>query len=195
MLSAQFDDWDKCMEQREDTSTPPSSRTPQHRDESFPPIKAFINLERTIRYEPESPTPTGMVLRPKLRTVLEDEPLVILEFDEAHTMITRPTDPKAEWSNFSQLRRALRALKSVSLFSLFLSTTGKMNQFVPSATQDRSTRIMMRELYLFQPFTDLGFDQFAKKIVLDGGLTIHQITHDDYVARFGRPMYVLLYNL
>lgn len=79
-----------------------------------------------------------------------------------------------------------------SLFSLFLSTTGKVNQFVPSPKNDTSARIIKGELALVQPFTDIGFDQLAKKVALDGRLTIDEITSDDYIAHFGRPMYVYL---
>jgi hypothetical protein len=79
-------------------------------------------------------------------------------------------------------------MKIKSLFSLFLSTTGKINQFVPSPLNDDSARIMRGELRLIQPFTDLGFDQLAKKISFDNDLTIEHITSDDYIAHFGRPM-------
>jgi hypothetical protein len=116
---------------------------------------------------------------------------VILEFDEAHTMTERPSDPESDWTNFSELRRALRYLQTLSLFSLFLSTTGKINQFVPSPQNEYSSRIIRRLLRLFQPFTDLGFDQLSQKVSIDGRLTIDDITSDDFIAHFGRPMYVL----
>jgi hypothetical protein len=120
--------------------------------------------------------------------LFEDDPLIILEFDEAHTMTERTS---TEWSNLSEFRHALWSLKELSLFSLFLSTTGKINQFVPSPEMDYSRRIIPRLLRLFQPLTDLGFDQLAKKITLDGDLTLDDITSDDYIAHLGRPMYVL----
>jgi hypothetical protein len=84
-------------------------------------------------------------------------------------------------------------MKQLSLFSLFLSTTGKMKQSVPSPEKDYSGRIMKRILRPYPPFTDLGFDQLAKKITLNGHPTLDDITSDEYIAHFGRPMYVFLH--
>ncbi|KAH7906254.1 hypothetical protein BJ138DRAFT_1117736 [Hygrophoropsis aurantiaca] len=64
-------------------------------------------------------------------------PLVILEFDEAHTL----TEPNY-FGPWSALCKALRGLSGLSFFSLFLSTSGKIAHFAP-------------------PFTNLGFDQLA----------------------------------
>jgi hypothetical protein len=116
-----------------------------------------------------------------------EEPLVILEFDEAHTMTERRSQTP-EWSNFSELRRALRSLKNSSLFSVFLSTTGKITQFVSSPSKDLSSRIVAGLLSLNQPYTDLGFDQLARKISHHGSSTIDDITSDAYIAHLGRPM-------
>jgi hypothetical protein len=177
--------FNRCEEHQKNESTYTSSSsgtlTQKHANTEFPPVKEFARLERIIRNTgSDSTKPTF------------DNPWVILEFDEAHTMTARHTDSASDWSNFSELRRALRALKTVSVFSLFLSTTGKINQLLPSPQNDHSTRIMKRLLRLFHPFTDLGFDQVAKKITLDGRLTIYDITSDDFIAHLGRPMYVYL---
>jgi hypothetical protein len=77
-----------------------------------------------------------------------------------------------------------------SLFSLFLSTTGKIDQFVSSRDKDGSGRIIAGILKLIQPYTDLGFDQLAKKVAL--GFTLDDITSDLFIAHLGRPMYVYL---
>jgi hypothetical protein len=41
-------------------------------------------------------------------------------------------------------------------------------------------------LLLIAPYTDLGFDQLAKKIAHDG----NDITSDNHIAHYGCPMYV-----
>jgi hypothetical protein len=196
-------DFPHCEDYLKHDSDPASSErkgTPKHANPEFPPIKEFVQLERAIRHmedtAPESPTgqmhmKTRSATKEPERTTFEDDPLVILEFDEAHTMTERPSDPESDWTNFSELRRALRYLQTLSLFSLFLSTTGKINQFVPSPQNEFSSRIIRRLLRLFQPFTDLGFDQLSQKVSIDGRLTIDDITSDDFIAHFGRPMYVL----
>jgi hypothetical protein len=194
----------RCVEhQKKAEANTPSNSQAKQVNTMFPPLKEFAELERTIRRidaDPESPTAETRMKTPSAAKgpkipVFENEPLVILEFDEAHTMAAWPKDPEADWSNFSELRRTLRSLKSLSLFSLFLSNTGKINQFVPSPRMDRSTRIMRRLLLLFPPFTDLGFDQLAKKVALDGRLKIDDITSDNFIAHFGRPMYISLFTI
>jgi hypothetical protein len=53
-------------------------------------------------------------------------PVVVLAFDEAHTTTQRHQASSEEWSVFDELRHALRRLHGLPLFSLFLSTTGKI---------------------------------------------------------------------
>jgi hypothetical protein len=101
-------------------------------------------------------------------------------------------NPSGTWSNFGELQYALRTLKRMSLFSLFLSTTAKMTKIIPSQEKDPSRRIMQRQFRLVRPFTDFGFDHLAKKITLDGELTLVDITSNKHIAHSGRPMYVLL---
>jgi hypothetical protein len=122
---------------------------------------------------------------------------VILEFDEAHTMTHRQGKAPSEWSAFGELRRVLRSLYGCSLFSLFLSTTGKISQFVSSKDRDLSTRIMEGELHLIKPFTDLGFDQLAIKVRVgtpekalsdNETWTLDRVATDEHICHFGRPM-------
>jgi hypothetical protein len=105
-------------------------------------------------------------------------------------MTTRRSQPPHEWSNFGQFRLAMRSLNNCSLFSLFLSTTGKINEFTSSRDRDFSGRVVAGILFLIAPYTDLGFDQLARKIAYDGSFTIEDITSDDHIAHYGRPMYV-----
>jgi hypothetical protein len=59
-----------------------------------------------------------------------------------------------------------------SLFSLFLSTTGKITKFTSSKDKDISGHVVAGMLLLIAPYTDLGFDQLAKKIAHDGNFTL-----------------------
>jgi hypothetical protein len=65
-----------------------------------------------------------------------------------------------------------------SLFSLFLSTTGKIMQFTSLKDKDISGHFVAGMLLLIAPYTDLGFDQLAKKIAHDGNFTLADITSD-----------------
>jgi hypothetical protein len=116
-----------------------------------------------------------------------DYPLIILAFDEAHTLNDEEETPSAMWSNFSNMRHVLHALYRFPLFSVFLSTTGKMTQFT-SPENDISGRIFHRNLSLIQPFTDLGFDTLAKKVILDDTCDLECVTHDLHIVYLGRPL-------
>jgi len=75
------------------------------------------------------------------------QPALILSFDEAHAWA------KVEdgcWSRFYELRRALRVIHSYPCFSVFLATTGKVNQFMPDPGD--SNRVMKAVLRLIAPF-------------------------------------------
>ncbi|KAF8324798.1 hypothetical protein F5887DRAFT_1022029 [Amanita rubescens] len=120
--------------------------------------------------------------------IAEKYPLVILTFDEAHTLTNREETDKATWSNFSVLRHVLRALCHFPLFTLFLSTTGKISRFT-SPVQDTSKRIVKHDLTLIKPFTDLGFDTLAEKVDLGGGWNLERVTADAHMVYMGRPLF------
>jgi len=114
-------------------------------------------------------------------------PLVILAFDEAHTLTNREETHNATWSNFSVLRHVLRALCHFPLFTLFLSTTGKISRFTPPV-QDTSKRIAEHDLNLIKPFTDLGLDTLAEQVDVGGGWNLEQVTDDAHIVNMGRPL-------
>jgi hypothetical protein len=114
-------------------------------------------------------------------------PLIILAFDEAHTLINREETDNTTWSNFSVLRHVLRALCHLPLFALFLSTMGKISQFT-SPVQDTSKRIANQDLTLIKPFTDLGFDMLAKQVDLGGRWNLELVTADAHIVYMGRPL-------
>jgi hypothetical protein len=120
----------------------------------------------------------------------DDGPYVLLAVDEGHVM-TLPkttTDTQTVWSNFTELRHALRGLQHVPIFSLFMSTTGKISQFTPAPGDDHSRRIFLHELILIQPFTAVGFDPLAKLVSIEDGWNLEELTSDFHIAHLGRPM-------
>ena len=118
----------------------------------------------------------------------DDYPLVILAFDEAHTLTNREdTGNGTNWSNFSVLRHVFRALYRFPLFAVFLSTTGKISQFT-SPSEDTWKRIIIGDLLLIQPFTDLGFDTLAMRVDLNGLWDLESVTADSHIVYLGRPL-------
>jgi hypothetical protein len=96
-----------------------------------------------------------------------------------------------EWSMFDELRHALRTVQNLPVFTLFLSTMGKISQFTSATTEDHAARIIAGELTLIPPFTDLGFDHLAKIISLGGEWNLEKLTADPYISLLGRPLFVL----
>jgi hypothetical protein len=95
-------------------------------------------------------------------------------------------------SNFNELRHVLRSLNRFPIFSLFCSTTGKISLFTPAPGYDKSKRVLLRQLILIEPFTELPFDALAEKVQLSKKLKLEQVTRDAHIVRLGRPMCVSL---
>ena len=185
-----------------DRQAGPSYTSPNAKGKAydFPPARACEKLVAVLCGGRQgSPTPTGSKARsggkPRRGKAAskkkDDGPLIILAFDEAHTLTDRKTKESTPWSNFSELRHALRALQRFPCFSLFMSTTGKISQFTSAPDEDFSLRILRGDLVLIQPFTDLGFDTLAKKISLNGDWDLDKLTTNSHLAHHGRPLCVL----
>ena len=166
-------------------------------DYSFAPFHSCNKLVTALRARifQASPTPIAAKLKSKTPSKSGGEPedrtpLVILAFDEAHTLTDREGGREEAWSNFSELRHVLRALHRFPLFSLFLSTTGKISQFTSAKDEDVSRRVILGQLALIQPFTDLGFDTLAKPVSVDEDGDLESVTTDSHIAHLGRPLYV-----
>ncbi|KAF8325609.1 uncharacterized protein EI90DRAFT_3072219 [Cantharellus anzutake] len=117
-------------------------------------------------------------------------PVLCLAFDEAHTLTT--PNPGGDPIPFTSLRRALRALRTFPIWSLFLSTTGKSDQFSPPSHLDPSSRILKGELVSIKPFSALGFDHMAKEF--DGVMTLDNVTELSYRLSLGRPLWLTRYQ-
>ncbi|KAF8332488.1 hypothetical protein F5887DRAFT_1063857 [Amanita rubescens] len=125
-----------------------------------PPLSPATNSKQDLSSSPV-----------KEKATEDDYPLVILAFDEAHTLTNPNETGYATWSNLSVLRHVFRALYHFPLFALFLSTTVKISQF----TSPEFKRITDGDLMLIQPFIALGFDTLAKKVALDGNWDLERM--------------------
>jgi len=131
----------------------------------------------------------------------QPQPLIILAFDEAHTLTKFASEDEDEdededegvisgQSPFSHLRRALRSIRQLSFFSLFLSTstTGKITPFTSARAVDHSTRVQTGKLSLIPPFIALGWDHLSKGHPLNlASFNFHNIGFQ-YQVLLGRPM-------
>ncbi|KZT10084.1 uncharacterized protein LAESUDRAFT_471830 [Laetiporus sulphureus 93-53] len=88
------------------------------------------------------------------------------------------------------LRQALRGLNTMEVFSLFLSTMGKVDQFTPAQDHDQSTRINFGVIKSIPPYTDLGYDHLMKENPFDPDsmLLLGEAVKDGYMANHGRPL-------
>jgi hypothetical protein len=115
-------------------------------------------------------------------------PEVFIVFDEAH-LLTKPFNATTTRNDFSELRRALGILQNQSLFTFFLSTTGKTSQCTPSRGHDPSNRMNDFQLSIPTPFIWLGFDQLMGKHKIFGkNKTLKHVTSLDCIAHMGRPL-------
>lgn len=120
----------------------------------------------------------------------ESPPKLFLAFDEAHTITVPITSHGVHWSIFSSLRRALRRIRFLPIWSIFLSTAGKLYQFTPAPFLDDSNRIVEGRLTILMPFSALGFDLLAE-VLSDGIATLDHVASLEYKLSLGRPLYVL----
>ena len=117
-------------------------------------------------------------------------PLLLLSFDEAQQLTISATGRQNDYTPFSELRRALRLLRSVDgMFAMFCSTTGHIFQFSPlQVEQDPSRRVHEGILRVGPPFVELGWDQMA--VAHPDGVAISSVTSMDNIVRLGRPLWV-----
>ncbi|PCH44741.1 hypothetical protein WOLCODRAFT_145141 [Wolfiporia cocos MD-104 SS10] len=167
------------------------SRAP---NQKFAPLVALEALCATLApCTPDSPTPQGKMSQQGLRpaeATPNRSPQVVVVFDESHTLTEVEQHSKTGdmgRTNFSQLQRVLRRLNQAPLFSLFLSTLGDIMQFSPSRDQDKSGRIVLGELELIPPFTEVGFDHFTIKFDVNASTDLSDVAEDEYICRLGRP--------
>ena len=118
----------------------------------------------------------------------DDPPTLFLTFDEAHTLSEVIKTSDIHWSKPSALRRALVALRWLPIWNIFLSTTGKFQQFVPAYSLNPSSRTSESRLATLTPFTALGFDLLVKRASVDGSSKLSDVASLKYRLSLGRPL-------
>lgn len=175
-----------------------TSPTKKTQTDSFPPTQACQRLANFLRGSSaddreHSPTEEGPRRKrgAAKQSTLPSEPLIVLAADEAHTLTDRRAiseESSREWSSFTELRSILRTLNTTPLFSIFMSTTGKLGQFTPTPENDVSSRLVHRHFNLIVPFVDTGFDTLAERISARDMPDVDHFASDRFIAHLGRPL-------
>jgi hypothetical protein len=114
-------------------------------------------------------------------------PVLTLAFDEAHT-ISGDRNGDRNGNAFFPLRRAIRQMRKLPIWSVFLSTTGKLNQSNPPPFMDPSGRMVSGELVNVTPFSALGFDALARKLRKSDSISLEHVTQREFRLSLGRPL-------
>jgi hypothetical protein len=117
----------------------------------------------------------------------DERPVLVLSIDEAHFLTSDPH--RHGWTAFTAFRRVLHRIRNEGLvFTLFLSTAGKIGEYSPPQRLDKSARVNKGTYHSLPPFFDLDFDQFADKIVPSDGFSLEKFTTTEEIIKFGRPL-------
>jgi len=113
-------------------------------------------------------------------------PLVVLAFDEAHILTDEPS-AQDDWNLFSELRRILRQINDLAIFSVFLSTAAHFDKFSPDIRSDPSARARDPEHRPLSPITEISFDDIAYPALKDT-VTMNRVVEIDWISHLGRPL-------
>lgn len=128
------------------------------------------------------------LLHPGVDDVSGLPPALFVAFDEAHTILSTTTTGGVQWTQFSSLHWAFRVLRSYPVWSIFLSTTGKLEQFAPIPMLDDSNRIVEGSLITPTPFSTLGFDILADRLNGSMSHSLDYVSSMEYKVSLGRPL-------
>ena len=116
--------------------------------------------------------------RPNEPGCTRDRPeLLFLVFDEAANLWVCPDGKLKDGTHYFVLRRVLRMLREMSVWSFFLSTESSTEAHVPSWVLERSDRIKVGNLQNLEPFLAFPLDVEAS-----------QALENDYDAELRKPM-------
>ncbi|KDR72943.1 hypothetical protein GALMADRAFT_252299 [Galerina marginata CBS 339.88] len=151
-----------------------------------PTVGACSSLIQSLKSRVKEPTSESKTS--------DNFPLLILVFDEAHTLMTRNEIGEPTWSNLSVIQDVLRTLDHFPVFSLFLSTTckGEICQF----TAPWHNAIHRKVFKSIEPYTNLSFDTLAstKRVSPEGSWNLENVTQDRHISCLGRPLFGSLYD-
>ncbi|KAI9070181.1 hypothetical protein FKP32DRAFT_1670559 [Trametes sanguinea] len=118
---------------------------------------------------------------------------VILYFDEAQLLTTRGTG-KSGIALFPDVRRALRLVRELPIFALFLSTVGKLEQFSPPPQLESSARLFRSQLVPYPPIVWTPFDVMAARITNEKVWTLTEVASTYHIVHLGRPLFPAMYD-
>jgi hypothetical protein len=123
-------------------------------------------------------------------------------FDEAHyltdrelTHISITEGGKVECEKrtpYYGFVKALDELRSLNIFSLFLSTVSHLSFFAPTKQVFASARSRDLGYDLQPPFSEMPFDLYQEgmPLVMENQHLLKEICTTGFMSRFGRPLYV-----
>ncbi|KAJ8517087.1 hypothetical protein ONZ45_g5701 [Pleurotus djamor] len=128
----------------------------------------------------------------RARQPLYQSPLTLLLcFDKAHPLLRH----RSGWTPFFELRRSLRKILRLQIFTLFLSTTGSFYHFTPPPVVHPSSRLITKQLRFYRSITAVDFDILAKKVKLAEEPSLHKLASTDFIAHLGRPLFGTRYDM
>ena len=92
------------------------------------------------------------------------------------------------WTTFSMLIHALRKILPLPIFSLFVSTTGKIRPPAPKIIPHHGDCVFDPPPPL-QPITEIVFDDLTFP-ALENTVSLDRVTQADWMSHLGRPLYV-----
>ncbi|HEV7737360.1 MAG TPA: hypothetical protein VGO47_08345 [Chlamydiales bacterium] len=128
----------------------------------------------------------------QLHGAINDKFLVMVYFDEAHTLQEpQKIYPEIIRNSYFSLLCALNALCEVPIFFVFLSTNPALHTFAPQKSLVSSLRVV-GGLELVHPYYELPFDAFAIGATTEARtnktLTLPQACKLTHMTKFGRPL-------
>ena len=115
-------------------------------------------------------------------------PLLILAFDEGHTLADILLEHAEHRSLFEELVHTLYIIADLPIFSLFLSTATKFHAPLPSKLRFPSMNGDFK-LPLLPLISEISFDDLAFPAIEDT-LTLNQVIGNKWISHLGRPLYV-----
>jgi len=118
-------------------------------------------------------------------------PLIVFAFDEAHNLIDIPSKFGLVCNLFYELNLVLQQIHKHPIFSLFVSTAGRVSLLPasPPYLSDLSNRVRDPYHYSFDPISEVSFDGVAYP-ALENHATLGRVVEIDWIAHLGRPLCV-----
>jgi len=117
---------------------------------------------------------------------------IILYFDEAHELSQRRTEDNQGnciYDHYNALCGSLNVFREQPIFIIFLSTHSSSSALAPPCEDNRSARAPAGHLQA--PITETPFDCSPVFPLKLDELSYSDVCKIDFLAQFGRPMYVL----